>query len=81
MNTLLTDLNSIVAFFEAHKAMDTVMLAWLIRDWKAIVSAYPFIVAQGGLWLIIKRFFYNPPPKTQVIAISNSALPEKTSTT
>ena len=70
IQSLLNGINSVIAFFEAHRAMDGVLAIWAVRDWKAIVAAYPFIAAKGGLFLIVKRFFYNPSPVVKPLEIN-----------
>ena len=42
----------------------TVIVAWLVREshvlWPNIVKIYPYVTANGGIFQIVKRFFYNP---------------------
>ncbi len=50
-------MNSIIAFIEAHKAADSVAVAWIVRETPLIYnwiklqvqSVYPYLSANGGI--------------------------------
>jgi hypothetical protein len=51
-------------FYTTHKEAIGVVVAWVIHVWwPEIKHVYPNIKASGGVFIIVKEFFYNPSVK------------------
>ena len=59
-------IDTIIQFIEAHKAADSVAVAWIVREtplvygWLRdnIVKIYPYVRDNGGVFGVTKTFFW-----------------------